>query len=369
MDEPMPLVDQSPPTVTHIVTPAPPRSPQQLRSPATATQTTPQSNHHAPITNAASMRAHLEKVSLTNSQLLGHSPARNPLDKYTPGLLPDVQDASPTAIFKNIDLDCISEWEDIEGKKLLAIPFDTPQCTPEWHSAMAGKILTAVAKITKAQEVDICEPRPSKEATKVRCTPIAFLIHCLLSQQVEILMECRIWSSQAITFRMTCFAPACPNFLFTIRGWKTITLKNVYPVVKQVWNSDQAQDFIRSLVYAVPPAQWNNVEKEVETLLASMNIIHLNTKEAGNTLTPCFNVYADSSNLSLNKVWSRLRAHYVNCTYSSTTLGKGTVEQIPFRCMLCHGIDHPQGLCPFPDTPEWNSLRRDGDRENTGTRD
>ena len=312
------------------------------------------------------MRAHLEKVSLTNTQEQGRNPVRNPLDKYTEGPMPDVQDASPTAVFENIDLDCISEWEDINGEKLLAIPFDTPQRDPRWPGAMAGKILTAVAEITQAKEVDICQPRPSEEAEKMRHIPITFLIHGLTSQQAETLLERKIWSSQAITFRTTRFAPACPNFLFTIKGWKTITLKNVYPAVKQVWDSEETQEFTRSLIYAVPPAQRESVEKEIEHLINTMNIVRLDTKETGNTLTPRFNIYADSSKMSLDEVWSRIRLYFAKRTYASTTLGKGTIEQIPFT--LCHGVDHPQGLCPIPDTPEWNGPKRDGNRERRNMR-
>ena len=99
-----------------------------------------------------------------------------------------------------------------------------------------------------------------------------------------------------------------------------------------------------------------------------MNIICLNTKETGNTLTPHFNVYTDSSKISLDEVWSRIRSHYTNQTYSSPMLGKGTVEQTPFRCTLCHGVDHPQGLCPCPNTPDWNGLTRDGNGECRNSR-
>ena len=41
------------------------------------------------------------------------------------------------------------------GKKILAIPFDNTPSNPDSQKVIADKILTAVAKITKAQEVDI----------------------------------------------------------------------------------------------------------------------------------------------------------------------------------------------------------------------
>ena len=136
-------------------------------------------------------------------------------------------------------------------------------------------------------------------------------------------------------------------------------------MVKQVWDSKQALNSISSLVNAVPHMQRENVKNEVQLLLNLMNIMCLDTKETGNTLSPCFNVYADSSRMSFNKVWSCLRLHYPNHTYSSTQLGQGTVEQAPFRCTLCHGIDHPRGLCHFLDTPNWNGPTR----EKTGDLD
>lgn len=295
---------------------------------------------------------------------------RNPLDKYTTGPLLDVQNASPTSVFEHIDYDCISEWEDIKGLKLLAIPFDPTQLTADGQGLTAGKVLTAVAEITNAEECDVCEPRQSEEAKRANRMPNVFLVHGLQNNQAEILLERKIWSSLAITFRVSRFAPTCPNFLFTIKGWKTITLKSVYPVVKLVWDSEKACSFISGLIDAVPPAQRENVKKEIKALLESMTIVRLDTKEVGNTLTPRFNVYADSSMISIDEVWSRLRAHYAARAYFSTTLGKGTVEQNPFNCTLCHGVDHPRGLCPFPDTPDWNGPKRDTnvDRRNARNR-
>ena len=360
-DVQMPLVDQIRPeapqtpacpanNTPRLLGPFPPR---QQPSPPPPPMATP------PITPAPSMRVHLEKVSRTNTRSPGHFPARDPLNKYTARPLPKVQDASLTSIFELIDLDCISEWETITGEKLLAIPFNNGGGTLDWQSVTAERILTAVAEITKVQEVDIAMPKANETAKKARCSPSTFLIHGLQKEQADTLLECRIWSLQAITFQATCFAPNCPDYLFTLKGFVTLTIRNIYPIVKQVWDSEEARNYIETLVNAITPTQRGEVEVEICSLLASMNILCLDTKEAGNTLTPQFNVYADSSKMSLNEVWTRLRTHYANRTFSSTMLGLGIVEQSPFSCTLCHGVDHPWGLCPFPDTPDWNGLRRE----------
>ena len=110
----------------------------------------------------------------------------------------------------------------------------------------------------------------------------------------------------------------CPDYLFTIKGLTTIILRNVYPMVKQVWDSKQALNFISSLVNAVPHMQRENVKNEVQLLLNLMNIMCLDTKETGNTLSPRFNVYADNSRMSFDKVWSCLS---VACTWCRVRLG------------------------------------------------
>ncbi|KAH8982303.1 hypothetical protein EDB83DRAFT_2536603 [Lactarius deliciosus] len=206
--------------------------------------------------------------------------------------MPPVQDASPTSVFEYINLDCITRWEEIAGEKLFAIPFDSMACNHDLHSAIAERLLTAIAEITLADEVDVSAPTPSVEATKSRCTPFSFLVHGLQKDQADTLLQRKIWSSQAITFRVTRFAPTCPEFLFAIKGLTTITLRNVYPVVKQAWDTEPTHAFISMLVNAVSLEQRGDVDAEIRLLLDSMHIVRLDAKEAGNTLTPRFNIYA-----------------------------------------------------------------------------
>ena len=43
---------------------------------------------------------------------------------YMPRLLPLVHNGYPTSIFKHINMDLAAEWEQLQGNKLLAHPFD-----------------------------------------------------------------------------------------------------------------------------------------------------------------------------------------------------------------------------------------------------
>jgi hypothetical protein len=37
-----------------------------------------------------------------------------------------------------------------------------------------------------------------------------------------------------------------------------------------------------------------------------------------------------------------------NCSYSLYLQGKGITKISPYTYTICHGIDYPKGLCPFP---------------------
>ncbi|KAH9047209.1 hypothetical protein EDB84DRAFT_1557747 [Lactarius hengduanensis] len=264
-----------------------------------------------PILRMSSIIAHLEEVENDNLGRTGRLPARNTLDKYTPGPMPPIQDIHPTAPFDNIDLKLIEEWDTHPGEKLIAVPFDTEARDTNSHNFIRAKILTAVAKITNAQEASVAAPR-LKLSTKPSNLPTSFLVYNITAEQAKFLLNCRVWSSHAITFRVTYFAPTCLTFLFTLRGFITTTMKDVFPVVKQVWESEETKVFMTQLTNTVPASERECVALEIDHFLKSMNLIRLDIKEAGNTLNPRFNIHANSNQISHNEIWRRLRAFLIN---------------------------------------------------------
>ncbi|KAH9180211.1 hypothetical protein EDB89DRAFT_2061922 [Lactarius sanguifluus] len=307
------------------------------------------------------MSARLEELENDNPDHTSRRPAKNTLDKYTPGPMPLIQDAHPTAPFDNIDHKLVEEWDNHPGAKLIAVPFDTEAKDTDAHDYICARILTAVAEITNAQEASVAAPRPKQNAKKSNRPPSAasFLIYNITAEQADLLLHRRVWSSRSITFRVTPFAPTCPTFLFTLRGFITTATKDVFPIIKGVWKNDNTKDFVTTLANAVPENEKERVASEINHLLCTMNIARLDIKEAGNTLNPRFNVYADSSQISHDEIWRRLRAFLAAQPYASSMQTQGTPQRIPYVCTCCHGNDHPRGLCPFPSMIGWNGPARD----------
>ncbi|KAH9016245.1 hypothetical protein EDB84DRAFT_1567349 [Lactarius hengduanensis] len=333
-------------------------------------RTTPQQNQDkekARTTPPPQEGNRLEEDANDATNTEGRHPGRNHLDKYTDGPLPPVQDATPSSVLDHIDIDLLKEWEVQPGEgKLIAVPFDTEAKTPEEREYLCNRILTAIAEITKCQDASVATPKPSAAAADKNLTPKSFLVYNLSNDQVDLVLQRKVWSSRAITFRATRFATVCPNFMFAIRGLGTISVKAVYPIVKQVWKSNKTKVYAQSLADEAPEDEQDSVRAELDHVLNTMNIVRLDIKEAGNVLKPRFNVHADCSNVSYDRLWSRLRAFLRSQKYSTSLEGHGTTEKTAYVCSNCHGVDHPRGLCPFPEVLGWNGPKREsnGDTPN-----
>jgi hypothetical protein len=95
-----------------------------------------------------------------------------------------------------------------------------------------------------------------------------------------------------------------------------------------------------------------------------MEIRCLDIREKKGALSPCFNVYADSKHILDHNVWGRIRHILATRQYIFTMIGRGTLNMAPFNCGICHGVDHPHGLCPFPDVAGRNGPARCPDGMN-----
>ncbi|KAF8256344.1 hypothetical protein EI94DRAFT_1711771 [Lactarius quietus] len=190
---------------------------------------TPPSPPSAPM-----MSSRLEEVENANSQS-GKYQTRNAIKRYTPGPMPSsIQDSSLTSIFDHINIDLIREWEKFPGGKLIAVPFDNEVTIPEAHKFIHNKILTAIAEILNTEEVSVAIPKPNEEAIRKSKTPRAFFVYNITMEQMATILEREVWSSRAITFRVAPFAFTCPKFLFSIKALGTITIKDIFLIVKRV---------------------------------------------------------------------------------------------------------------------------------------
>jgi hypothetical protein len=313
----------------------------------------------SPTTTAPSaLIARLSAAAARETSDNRRGPSRNPLDKYTNAKMPTVHDAFPTSILDHIDLHLVAKWETCPGEKLLAQPFDNVAQSMDLLNGARNRIFAAITEITQSKSVGVAAPIPSENAIRTRRTPSTFLIYNLDAQQRVLLLDRFVWASSSITFHITPLDPPCPDFLFALKDFSIMLEQDIYEMVYTIWHDEASCIFLGSIVDLILDSPTtedrHSVETCIRTFIASMYVSRLDAKGKGDAPAPRFNIYANGALIRNDNAWCRIRAYFANRTYSSPLLGQATTQLTPFTCYLCHGVDHPRGLCPFPDIIGWN---------------
>lgn len=336
-----------------------PNTPAPQTGELTPSQVTPQAALRAIVTT---------NRDLANLAITTRNTPANPLDKYTNAPMPSVNNAHPTAIFDRIDLSMIDTWDSLPEGKLATIPFGNEVTDISRHDNIQMRIFKVAAEITQGQQVSVSGPGPNTNARESGQPPSTFLIYNLSELQHRTLLERPVWSSSEITFRVVPLMPSRSDFLFSIAGLSTLATESVRDMVNNVWRDVTTLTEIQAITQAINDGIPANNGQEIENFINSLEVKRLDVKEKKGTLAPRFNIYASSKHIQDLSVWGRIRHLLATRLYSSTILGRGITKLAPFNCRVCHGADHPRGLCPFPGIAGWNGplWRPEGNNNRLG---
>ena len=286
-----------------------------------------------------------------------HLPTPHPHDKFTKGPMPEIFDEDPATLLAGIEKLQLQSWLDLPTGKVLARPFDTDVKYKPNHSHIAMTLRMAVKEITGAMKVTVALPKRDQNLPRNGTLkyPITFLIHDISKKDVETLLERTVWSSKEITFQVSSINVKRPDFLFTMKGMTTDNPQHVLTCIGETWNDTTTHNFIHKLANAAPAKeeQQNRLNEMVE-FLESASVRHLDVRSEGGQENPHYNIYADGEIIQNNTTWLELRKFLRNRMYKSNYHGDGKATTTDFVCSLCHGHDHPRGLCTFPRVPDWN---------------
>ncbi|KAF8270618.1 hypothetical protein EI94DRAFT_1698709 [Lactarius quietus] len=155
----------------------------------------------------------------------------------------------------------------------------------------ACSVIDSCRRIIMTEEASITALRPSKKALQKNKTPMSFLIYNIMHEQADFMLQRKVWSSRAITLRVALLKTTCPNFLFAIKGLSAICIKDIFPILRKVWDSESTKTFVNSLIEDIDDDDEKaQISHDIDLLLSSMSLARLDIKEAGNTLCPQFNI-------------------------------------------------------------------------------
>ncbi len=125
-------------------------------------------------------------------------------------------------------------------------------------------------------------------------------------------------------------------------------------MVQKVWNDSEILKHIENEVSHTHSEHCAIVQETLTHLIKSLQVTQLKIKDRSSALTPHFNIYINRKSTFNEELWVNLCTFLASREYSLPLQGTGKVVKAPFICGACHGVDHPQGLCPFPKVKGWN---------------
>ncbi|KAN0129871.1 hypothetical protein V8E53_012343 [Lactarius tabidus] len=272
--------------------------------------------------------------------------------------MPEIHDTSPMALLEGINKNQLMVWLKTATGKVLARPFDSEVKYQPNHLAIAKTLIAAVNEITGQTNVAVATPTREKKSPDRKKHPITFLIHNLSPHSVLTLLERKVWSSNVISFQVSPMNMEKPNFLFTLTGLTSQDAGHIDNLMATAWKDPVTEAYVNSLIKQAPTWQQHQLSIDIDNFLSSTTITTLDIKFKGGQPDPHYNVYADGKTLKCDELWKEIRNFLKGRTYNSPICGKGTARKQFFYCSLCHGCDHPRGLCPFPKLPGWNGGKR-----------
>lgn len=278
-------------------------------------------------------------------------------NKYTSGDMPKIHDKDPASLLAGLNKDQVNSWLCITTGKVLVRPFDVDVKYQPNHVRIAKSILTVAKDITGATGATVAPPTPEQRTGRQRkaCHPITFLIHEISKADEDLLLSREVWSSKEIMFQVSPINVKKPDFMFTLTGFITDSIELVNSCVMETWSDETTDKFLCKLANKAPMKleQQERLHKMIE-FLESASVQLLDIKRERSQTDPHFNIYADGEAIEDHKTWIELRKFLKGRIYQSTTIGEGRAMRVDFVCGLCHGHDHPRGLCLFPHIPGWN---------------
>ena len=137
--------------------------------------------------------------------------------------------------------------------------------------------------------------------------------------------------------------------------------ENIVKAIKEVWNDVATQAFFNGICNQVNKEDRQNANAAMRDFVNSMWVSILKIRNRGGILAPTFRVYANGYAINDDRIWCKIRSYLASRDYVIPFEDPGVIIIPTTECSLCHGADHPRGLCPFPSIVDWHGPRTQED--------
>ncbi|KAA1479861.1 hypothetical protein DENSPDRAFT_855580 [Dentipellis sp. KUC8613] len=274
------------------------------------------------------------------------------------GTYPLIHPANPLAAQEHTDPAQLREWGNTPGYKLAAVPFDLVPLHPQAVGKIANDIRATLNEAFGCDNIQVSAPAVAPFlGGHIKYGMRACLLWGLTKAQYDQVLEKRIWSTRRVTIEVSLLNPPLPNLIMAMEGLTTEDVEVARNAVLAVWDSDTTYEALVGLQEDfLAKNETPFTADQISAFIDSMTVSRLDSKTSGGTVYPRFHIFANSSLLVDDSHWIAIRKLFHGLSYPAGNYGTGI--RIKFvSCSLCHGADHPRGMCPFPDLPGWRGPR------------
>jgi hypothetical protein len=276
---------------------------------------------------------------------------------YTPtpdNGFPTIHARTSTHVFENIAEHQQLDWLNLTSTRLFIQPLMHGYYPADIAQEIASRLKEAIENMLDIPNVKVAPPIADVTPPAADRAPFTYLVHNISTSTYSRLLEQHIWISPKIGFVVYSSKTTMPSYLGALKGINITDNQDVAMfrdfVIEIFWRGEVAQ------LLAEMSGRGSNfpemdVESRVTTILKTFTIRPIEVKTKGSGTVTWINLYLDCPTES-DDDWGLLVDAVSETKFEHSLLGAGLYDR-GWTCHVCHGADHPTGLCPFPNVPGW----------------
>ncbi|KIM74508.1 hypothetical protein PILCRDRAFT_14400 [Piloderma croceum F 1598] len=268
---------------------------------------------------------------------------------------PHVHGRTSTHIFDNLKDQQMEAWLSLDVPHVFIQPLHHGYYPLETSPHMVHLITTEVKAALECTRVKVTAPIPATEILKVDQAPFTYLVQGISASNADKLVKQHCLASKQIGMLIFKAGIIAPTYLGSVEGLTVrdeADFDDAIRLIRNTYRIGLVGTILGEITASHPHLQNGRTPKDrTLAILDTLTGFKINLTAAGGTTHTCINIYIRSPTDD-NDDWVCLLETVNKTIYPDPFLGRGyhTNSQM---CNVCHSIDHPAGLCPFPNLPGW----------------
>jgi hypothetical protein len=267
---------------------------------------------------------------------------------------PPVQGWNSTFPFDNINYQQLVNWLKLPGPCVFFQPLTHEYYPSHIAQEIVGTLREVIGDILGHTNAKITAPITAATPANLDHTPHTYLMRNISADDVTKLVLHQCWATSKIGFLVHTAEALMPSYLGAVQGFNMSDgddTSALFNLVRWTFHEIKISTIIADASKSAVTGADVDPMKKAHDVIDTLNICIIHIWSQDGSLHPIVNLYLRWP-FDDDEAWSQLAAVVARTSYQDSLLGSGSYYA-GWMCTICHGADHPSGLCPFPLIPGW----------------